>query len=213
MFQNLPCKKYVSIMKVDLETFEFKKEKLSLLKETLYGICNACDYWEIVTENHFVNDLKISSVVGNGALYVNRKNGKVTGTSPSYVDDSLNSGGDIFQIITVILLQVLKSKLRLFECFDFSSVQIETTAASKFKLSQKYYIKNLDFALQNTSFEELRHFCVLFSWMGGHFRSDLLCSADNIAQVSKQNFSSQTIQDYNTSFKLTQSSFNFELLH
>lgn len=85
-------------------------------------------------------------VIGDGVLYVKRENGKVIEICGSYVDASLNAGRDDLQWLAEKTLQVFEFKPRVFDCFDFFGAEVETTAAFEFKLSQVYYIKNLDLA-------------------------------------------------------------------
>lgn len=47
-------------------------------------------------EGHLINDFEISPTVEHSAPYVKRRESRVIGLCGSYIDDSLNAGGDEF---------------------------------------------------------------------------------------------------------------------
>lgn len=120
-----------------MKTFGIKWDALLRLKKPLYGICGAGDYRGTKMESHLVNELDMSKVIGEAALYVKRKNGKAIGVCGSFVYDSSNAGGEEFWKLTEQKLQVFDSKPRILDCFNFRGAQVQTIATFNFKVSQK----------------------------------------------------------------------------
>lgn len=68
--------------------FRIKGDELLRLKKPSYGIYDAGDCLVITMENDLVNDLEMSPVIEDAALYVKCKNGKLNGICGMYVDES-----------------------------------------------------------------------------------------------------------------------------
>lgn len=144
----------ISIKEVDLETFDIKRDELLRLSNSLYGLCDGRDYWMITIESQLFDELSISPVIGDTALYIKHKNGGVNGICGSYIDDLLNAWGEGFRRLIERTLKVFESKLSIFDSFDLIKAQVETTATHKFKASQKYFIKSLYVAPLHTPCED-----------------------------------------------------------
>lgn len=144
---------YIQPKKEDMYLFGLQDGELLHLIKPLYGICEAGDYWGVTIEEHLTNDLKMIPVPGDSALYVKSKDDEVIGVTGSYVDDSLNAGRAKFVKMTDATLQKFESKERVFDTFDFYGAQVDTISDGNFKLSQRYYIRNLSYIEKDSSFE------------------------------------------------------------
>lgn len=168
-------------------------------------------YLRTTKKSQLLNDLKTSSVIGDTAYYVKHHNRKNVGTCGSCVDNSLNAGQKEFQQPTEKHYKDFESKPRVLNCFDFYETQIETDSPFELKVSRTYSIKNLNIALLSLSFEKLRLNWALSLWMG-HTWPDLLCHANEMAQLCEQIFSSQCICNHSALLKWLRTVLNL-ILH
>lgn len=214
--QNVTRKVYIKVKKADLDSFGMQSGTLLRLQKPLYGICNAGDYWGVTMEKPLFYDLGMTLTIGDKALYVKHKRNKTIGICGSYVDNSLNAGCQEFEALTKATLAKFESKPKVYDSFDFYGCQIETIAPRICKVSQRYYIQNLNPAPMCTSFGVFRRYRALFSWIG-QTRPDLLYQANRMAQVTSQTFSKSTIRGFNVTVKSAKSNADmglvFRVLH
>ena len=79
-------------------TKEFKLNSDQLLKllKPLYGLSDACDYWQVTFANHLKEELGMSPGAGYLSLFFKMVNGQLEGITGTYVDDSLGTGNPGF---------------------------------------------------------------------------------------------------------------------
>lgn len=77
-------------------------------------------------------------------------------------------------------------------------------------MTQDYYAKGLTFATLDLSFNDLRRFRALFSWMV-HTRPDVACCANRAAQVSGKTFVKDHIRELNLRIKVLKNNPSFVL--
>lgn len=175
---ELTRKIYVQPKEKDLDIFGLKKGELFELNKPLYGICDAGDYWGVTMDEHIVNDLHMTPMAGDAALYVKKNEvGETIGITGTYVDDSLNSRTPEFEKLSESTLKMFESKPRLYDRFDFFGAQIDTSNGAVLFLTQSYYINSLDVLPISATFADFRRARALFSWIL-HSRPDVAIIAN-----------------------------------
>lgn len=174
---------YIPVKKQDLDVFDLKEDELLELLNPLYGLCDAGDYYGVTIEEHAINDLGMTALLSDSALYAKFAGGRLIGISGLQVDDCLNAGNKEFEELTNLTFQKFESKLRVYSNFDFFGTQIRTIAPGKYYVGQPYYAKNISTLPTNASFEEFRSHRSLFSWLT-NTRPDASFCANQAAQVT-----------------------------
>lgn len=103
----------------DLDLFVLKPDKLLVLLLPLYGLCHAGDYWGIKLDIHITEDLGMTAIKSNRAVYMRMKNGIVLGITGTYVDDSMNAGNENFKMPTQQTLKMLEPKPQVLDNIAF----------------------------------------------------------------------------------------------
>lgn len=150
--------------------------------------------------DHPVNDIGMSPTPGDPALYIKRinedKEALLIGITGSYVDDSINAGGKIFQDMKLKTLQKFESKPRLYDAFDFFGMQVETRTDGNFVMNLKYYTNNLQTNPKSTTFPDFRRARALFSWLV-HSSPDAACYANRASQVTEKTYGPDKLKELN----------------
>lgn len=114
--------------------------------------------------------------------------------------NSLNAGRAKFVKIADATRQKFESKEKVFDTFDFYEAQVATIFDGNFKLSQRYYIRNLSYIEEDTLFEELSRHRALLSWSSST-RPDAACAANKVAQVAPLTFCVARVKGLNVAIK------------
>lgn len=180
-------------------------EVLRILKP-LYGLCDAGDYWSATMTSHVEDDLSMSPLTRDPALYVKDGEDDVDGLLGSYVDDMLLGGNEEFQRLTEKTLTHFDSKPREWDNTEFLGVQVRTltTPWRHFTLSQPEYIKLVRIMPTDITYDEFVSVRASFAWLA-HSRPDLCAAINRAAQVSSKTFSRRHVQELNKAIKYARS--------
>lgn len=180
-------------------------EVLHILKP-LYGLCDAGDYWSETMTSHVKEDLSMSPLTGDPALYVKEGDGQTDGLLGSYVDDMLLGGNEDFQRLTESTLTRFDSKPREWDDTEFLGVRIRTLLrpARHFTLSQPEYIKLVRTMPIDITYDTFVSTRAAFAWLG-HSRPDLCAAINRAAQVSAKTFAKRHVQELNKAIKYARS--------
>lgn len=107
--------------------FGLQEDEVLLLLRPLYGICDAGDYWHATFTSHIEDDLGMTSLTSDRALYYKRDgDGHLSGSLGAYVDDSLMAGDRDLQQTTELTLRRFDAKERQLDGADFVGVTVST---------------------------------------------------------------------------------------
>lgn len=202
---SLTRKIYLQPKKKDMAIMGVGSDEVLELLFPLYGLCDAGDYWGVTFEKHLVNDLNMTPMKSDGAMYCWKEgdDGEICGMTGTYVDDSLNAGTDKFQEHTKATSVRFESKERVFDDFDFYGLQIRTRDPDHFAISQPYYTRNLRLTPLDADFNTFKRDRALLAWLT-HSRPDLACFANRAAQVSEKTFGAHKVRELNRGVRLAQ---------
>lgn len=144
---------FIQPKKADIKLFEIEDGQLFELRKPLHGLCDAEHYWGYIIKDSLANGLGMKSLYSDAALYVKSGKNKAERFLKTYVDDSLNSGFEIFQSLAKKSTTKFERKPRVYDNFDFYRTQLKTVAGGSFPITQDHYAKNLSTFSLNSSFQ------------------------------------------------------------
>lgn len=78
--------------------FGLERGELLRLEETLYGLCNAGDYWHRTKHNHLQEEIQMRATTGDRSfIHKKSKRGDLFGMVGAYVYDTLNGSTAVFR--------------------------------------------------------------------------------------------------------------------
>lgn len=169
----------------------------------MYGLCDSGDYWGVTINAHVTNELGMTSLYSDSAMFMKQKNGKLIGLCGVQVDHSLNAGNEEFEKLTQLTLKKFDSKPWIYDLFEFFEMQIKAKQNGDYYTGQPYYAKNLSYVPKDATFDEFRRHRALFSWIV-NTRPDAALCAKLSAQVSSQTFSRDKINFLKRAIKRVQ---------
>lgn len=165
-----------------------KKGKLFELSKPLYEICEPGNYWGFAMDEHVVNDLQMTPVLGDAALYVKRnKINEIIGITGMSAGDALNSVTPELKKFSEKTLTRFEAKPRMYDKFDFFGAQMDTAKDAVLCLTQRYYINNLKPLSNSATVADYRCARALYSRIL-HSRPDVAIFANLAAQVIEKTF-------------------------
>eukprot|EP00170_Pyropia_yezoensis_P002751 contig_11549_g2756 len=180
-------------------------EVLQVLKP-LYGLCDAGDYSSATMTAHIKDDLCMSSLTGDPALYYKYGDGHADGLLGSYVDDMLLGGNENFQSLTESTLTRFESKPREWDDTEFLGVCVRTLSkpSRHFSLSQPEYVTLVHKMPLDVTYDKFISTRAAFSWLA-HSRPDLCAAINRAAQVSAKTLAKRHVQELNKAIKYAKS--------
>jgi len=158
---------YIRVRPKDAKYFELEDGDLLRLLKPLYGVADSGDYWDVTFATHVKEDLGMSPLTGDPALFIKRDEDNVDGMLGAYVDDTCMGGNEKFQNLTLATLDKFESKPRVWDQFDFIGVSVRTLpgALRSFTLDQVSYIDALTRLPSSTSYEDFVRARAGFAWL------------------------------------------------
>ncbi len=126
------------------------------LQWRLYGLCDSEDYWHATFAKHLSGDLAMKPVASDMSFVFRGASGQVTGHLPSYVDDTLACGNDLFAKLTERTREKFEIKSREHNILRFSGVYVDKLRDS-FEIYQRAYIDRLNKLPRDADFNQLRN--------------------------------------------------------
>eukprot|EP00171_Calliarthron_tuberculosum_P022145 IDg22145t1 len=167
--------------------FELDPSQCLKIMKPLYGLCDSGDLWHRTMDEHHRNDLGMTPLRSDPALYTLTNNGDLHGLSGGYVDDLLRAGTPSFREH----MQITREK------FDMGPDEAPPCAFSGFQLSQnseglleqnqKLYITKLEALPLDASFSDFRSMRMRLAWLA-NTRPDCLFEISQLAQVTSERF-------------------------
>jgi Reverse transcriptase (RNA-dependent DNA polymerase) len=74
------------------DKFELRPDQVLKLLKPLYGLSDSRDYWEATMRRLFDEDLGMTGLTGDAAMFIKTNRGELSGMICSYVDDLLQAG-------------------------------------------------------------------------------------------------------------------------
>ena len=193
---------YVRVRPKDAKYFKLQDGELLKLLKPLYGVADSGDYWDATFATHVKEDLGMSPMTGDPALFIKQDKDNIDGILGAYVDDTCMGGNETFQNLTLATLDKFESKPRVWDDFDFIGVSVRTLpgASRSFTLDQVAYIDALTRLPSSTCYEDFVRARAGFAWLA-HGRPDLCCAINRAAQVTDVLFAERHLKEFNRAVK------------
>ena len=175
--------------------FELAPSQFLKLLKPLYGLCKSGDLWHETLAKHHREDLGMSSLRSDTALYTLITNGVLKGLSEGYVDDLIRAGDQDFK-------DVSKKTNARFEMAEDQKLPCSFTGFSLARnkdgdiiQDQHEYLKKFERLPLTASFPQFRSMRMQFrsmrmrlAWLA-NTRPDCLFEIAQLAQVTEEMFS------------------------
>lgn len=181
----------------DMHLFDLEPDELLRIELPLYGVCDAGDYWDATFRAHIDEDLKMTPLTSDPALFFKRGDkGQLSGILGAYVDDCCMGGDLSFQAECDAMLDKFEGK-KVWDNMEFAGVRVSTAKDKEYRyeLDQVPYVKNLKPLPMDASFAQFASARASLAWLG-HTRPDLCCGINKLAQVSEATYGSTAIKFY-----------------
>ena len=191
----------------DRHLFDLTDDEVLLLVRPLYGVCDAGDYWFVTLQRHVRDDLLMTPLSSDPALYMRKGVDGLVGLMGTFVDDCLLGGTDGFQAATNKTLRVFDAKPRQMDEMEFVGVQVKTSQRlpRTLSLDQTAYVASLTLLSTDATYERFTSVRATLAWVG-HTRPDLGCAINKAAQVSKVTYEPRHVHALNKAIKAAQAS-------
>jgi len=196
----------------DRHLFDLTDDEVLLLVRPLYGVCDAGDYWLVTLQRHVRDDLLMTPLSSDPALYMRKGVNGLVDLMGTFVDDCLLGGTGEFQTATKTTLRVFEAKPRQMDEMEFVGVQVKTSRRlpRTFTLDQTAYVASLTLLTTGASYERFTSVRAAVAWVG-HTRPDLGCAINKAAQVSKATYEPRHVNALNKAIRAAQASPSLEL--
>eukprot|EP00168_Porphyra_purpurea_P009868 TRINITY_DN2422_c0_g1_i11.p2 TRINITY_DN2422_c0_g1~~TRINITY_DN2422_c0_g1_i11.p2 ORF type:complete len:307 (-),score=86.12 TRINITY_DN2422_c0_g1_i11:1032-1952(-) len=195
---------YLRPRPADRHLFGLEEGELLLILRPLYGVCDAGDYWHATLSKHIEEDLSMTPLVSDPAMYFKRDDvGGILGLLAAYVDDVYMAGNGRFQKQAESTLQRFEAKRRKFDAVEFVGVSVATLPGTPrtYTLHQPVYTDRLVKLPTDATYKAFISARASLGWLA-HTRPDLCCGINKLAQVIEQAFGNDAIREYNALVKL-----------
>lgn len=167
--------------------FELSPDQCLQLLKPLYGLCDSGDLWFKTLDDHHRNDLDMSPMRSDPALYAKMVEGMLKGLSGTYVDDMMRAGDQKFRK----LARVTSEKFEMAEdetppC-TFTGFRLSKGADSKLEMNQDAYVSNLTTLPSDATFSNFASVRMKLAWLS-HTRPDVLFEVSQLTQVTVDQF-------------------------
>jgi hypothetical protein len=152
----------------------------------LYGLSDFGDYWGATMRRHFDEDLGMTGLTGDAAMFIKTIRGELSGIICSYVDDLLQAGDQIFVDLTKKTAEKFEHKAPVFDKFKYIGLEFETKG-EEFLLHQKEHASRLKPLPQTATYKHFQSMRKNVQWLG-HTRPDIACSTKKLAQINESIF-------------------------
>lgn len=197
---------YLRPRREDMHLFDLAEGKLFKINLPLYGVCDAGDYWYVTFTAHIEQDLAMTPLTSDPALYYKRNpGGTLSGLLGAYVDDAFMGGDASFQTLTNKTLDRFQAKERKLDNTEFVGVRVSTSTgkAHHFTLDQVAYTDKLTMLPADATFQTYISARAKVAWLV-HTRPDLSCGVNQAAQVTEEMFGPDAISALNALVKKAQ---------
>jgi len=187
----------------DRHLFDLTDDGVLLLVRPLYGVCDAGDYFFVTLQRHVRDDILMTPLSSDPALYMRKGVNGLVGLMGTFDDDCLLGGTDEFQTATKTTLRVFKAKPRQMdemECVG-PQVKISQRLPRPCTLDQTAYVALLTLLPTDASYERFTSVRTAVAWVG-HTRPDLGCAINKAAQVSTATYDPRHVHAVNKAIKV-----------
>ena len=193
---------YLEPRKEDRHLFFIADDEMLLLVRPLYGVCDAGDYWHAALQKHVREDLRMTPLSSDPALYMRKGVGGLVGLLGTFVDQCLLGGNSAFQAATESTLRVFEAKPRQMDNMEFVGVRVTSTLATPrtFTLDQTQYATTLEPMPLDAPYKRITSVRAAVSWLG-HTRPALCCAINKAAQVNEASYQPRHIQASDAALK------------
>jgi len=194
---------YLEPRNEDRHLFSLADDEVLLLVRPLDGVCDAGDYWHATLQKHVREDLRMTPLSSDPALYMRKGVGGLAGLLGTFVDDCLLGGNAAFQAATESTLRVFEAKPRQMDNMEFVGVRVTSTPAPAprtFTLDQGQYAATLTPLPLDASYKRFTSVRAAVAWLG-HTRPDLCCAINKAAQVSEATCEQRHVRALNAAVK------------
>lgn len=194
---------YLRPRPADIHLFDMDADELLHIELPLYGVCDAGDYWNATINAHIEEDLKMTPLTSDPALFFKRdQGGTLSGLLGAYVDDCLMGGDRAFQTACDAMLVKFQGKERVWDNTEFVGVRVSTAKLEPrhYALDQAAYIDNLKLLPMDASFARFTSARAGLAWVG-HTRPDLCSGINKLAQVTEVRYGLTAIKAHNNLVK------------
>jgi hypothetical protein len=123
------------------------------LRNPLYGLSDAGDYWSRSMSGHHKRDLKMTPTISDSSLFFKR-DASLIGLSATYVDDSLRAGNQEFALDSQKTAQLFESSPTQKYQIKFAGINIEHWVQGH--IEQYSFAKKLHDIDKNSTFKQYR---------------------------------------------------------
>lgn len=187
-----------TITKTDTRTtpkiLNLETATLGKLIRPWYGICDFGDYWLTTFKTHMTEDLKLSPIPSNKAVFV-LNTAACSGVSGTLVDDVISCRDQIFCNLTERTNMQFEAKDKVFPHFEFRQVTIEKTEYGNVAHRNTYAETLMELSLNSTfdQYRTLRHKLASLS----SSRPDVWATSSMASQAMKENSTQEQVKTTN----------------
>ena len=181
-----PLSRAIYIGKPSTEFSLDPKQCLQLLTP-LYGLCESGDLWHATLDKHHRQDLGMTPLDTDPALYYLVMDNSLAGLSGSYVDDIIRCGTDKFK-------SHCRSTGKRFEMSGtetipciFTGFRLSHDSQNFIQIDQRQYIQKLRPLPEDGTYKDLASLRMQLAWLS-HSRPNLLFDVSQLTQVTEDAF-------------------------
>lgn len=157
-----------------------------------YGFTDSGDYWYNTFANHIKKDLNRTPTAGDLSLFFETINGNLVGLTGAYVDDSIGTDDESFELISRLTQQKFDFKAYEHDNFKFAGIQIEHMDDG-YLLHQEKYAMSLKPLKMDCTFRNFRSRRHELAWLK-HTGLDLCAAINLLAQMKEAKFQRQHLK-------------------
>ena len=127
----------------DAQFFDLDDMHVLRLKRPLYGYYEAEKYWNATARAHVKDDLQMTPLTGDQALFIKEDRQGVQGLLKLCTDDFFHGGNAAFQALTQRTLENLEAKQRMWDSLEVAGVAIKAHSEPEriLYLGQERYVE------------------------------------------------------------------------
>ena len=169
----------------DAKYFGLHDTEVLRLHKPLYGIPDAGDYRDVTVSDHVKNDVGMSALTSDPALFVKEGVDGTEGLLGACVDDFVIGGSEAFQDLTLQTPELIEAKPREWDRMDLIGVSINTVSelGQTFTCDQLGYSKAATTLKLDTDYDTFASARAAIAWIA-HSRPDFLCAINRAAQAT-----------------------------
>ncbi|OSX79162.1 hypothetical protein BU14_0085s0013 [Porphyra umbilicalis] len=193
---------YLEPRKEDRNLFSIADDEMLLLVRPLYRVCDAGYYWHATLQKHVREDLHMTPLSSDPALYMRKGVGGLVGLLGTFVDDCFLGGNAAFQAATESTLRVFEAKPRQMDNMEFVGVRVTSTLATprNFTLDQTQYATTLEPLPLDAPYERFTSERAAVARLE-HTRPDLCCAINKAAQFNEASYQPRHVRALNATLK------------